>query len=86
MLRHPYILEGPRTEGDSIRIGCLIAAFSRAQKEGRNATSPLHSRGSPKRRGLKKNWLPHPCFLAGPKEGEIATSTLHSWESPNRRG
>ena len=31
MLCHPYILGGPQSEGDKMRIGCLIPAFSRAE-------------------------------------------------------
>ena len=46
MLRHPCILGDPQTKGDKTRIGYLTPAFSGAKKSG-NATSPLHSRGSP---------------------------------------
>ena len=70
---------------------CLLGG----PKEGGNARSPLHSRGSPTpSAGSKKSrmvpnkweqnqkWLPHPCLLGGPKEGKIAPSPLHSWGSP----
>ena len=66
---------------------CLLGG----PKEGGNARSPLHSRGSPTpSAGSKKSrmvpnkweqnqkWLPHPCLLGGPKEGKIAPSPLHS--------
>ena len=46
---------------------------------GGNATSPLHSRGSPKRGGQNQNrW--------GPQVGGNATSPLHSRGSPKRGG
>ena len=43
---------------------------------GGNATSPLHSRGSPKKGGQKQNWrgpkvskmVHHPCILGGPQQ------------------
>ena len=70
---------------------CLLGG----PKEGGNARSPLHSRGSPTpSAGSKKSkmvpnkgeqnqkWLPQPCLLGGPKEGKIAPSPLHSWGSP----
>ena len=47
MLCHPYILGDSQTKGDKIRSGCLIPTFLGAQKRGGNATSPLHSQGSP---------------------------------------
>ena len=70
---------------------CLLGG----PKEGGNARSPLHSRGSPtpsagskkqKRSPTKEKqnqkWLPQPCLLGGPKEGKIAPSPLHSRGSP----
>ena len=42
------------TEGNKIRSGYLTPAFSGAQKEGGNATSPLHSRESPTPRTRRK--------------------------------
>ena len=69
--------------GDKIRSGCLTPAFSGVPnkgdkikvgpKEGGNATSPLHSRGSPTK-GTKSKWaqkraemLHRPCILGGPQ-------------------
>ena len=51
---------------------------------GGNATSPLHSRGSPKKGGQNQNWMPNPCLLGGPQVGPNATSPLHSWGSPTK--
>ena len=45
---------------------------------GANATSPLHSRGSPNKGGQNQNWLPNPCLLGGPQVGGNVTSPLHS--------
>ena len=61
-----------------------IAAGGWGPREGGNATSPLHSRGSPNRGGQNQDWLPHPCLLRGPKEGGNAVSPLHSWGSPTK--
>ena len=61
MLRHPCIFGDPKTKGDNIRVGCFTPAFSGAEK----ATSPLHSWGSPSKRGQNQNWLTHPCLLGG---------------------
>ena len=60
MLRHRCILKDPQrqaqaakneewspTKGNKIRSGCLTPAFSVVQKEGVNATSPLHFGVSP---------------------------------------
>ena len=64
MLHHPCIL-GVQNKGDKIKAG---------PKEGRNATSLLHSRGSPTK-GTKSKWaqkrvemLHHPCILGGPQQ------------------
>ena len=78
MLCHPCILGGPQTTGGKIRIGCLSLAFSGGAKGGGNATSPLHSRGSPDKGGRNQNWLGTPQNagvtqhfhpLLGPREG-----------------
>ena len=56
---------------------CLLGG----PQEGKNATSPLHSRGFPSQaRGEKgnQNWMPHPCLLGSPKEGGNAMARLHS--------
>ena len=118
MLHHPCILGGPQQRGQNQsgpkrgRKCYITPAFSgipnkrdkikAGPKEGGNATSPLHSRGSPKReinqsrpkRGRK-------CYItpafsgvpnkgdkikAGPKDGRNATSALHSRGSPNKWG
>ena len=93
LLPRPYIVGDPQKKWDKIRSGCLIPAFSGAPnmakmlcqprlpggpKEGGNATSPLHSRGSPNKGGQNQNWLPHACLLAGRKEGGNATPPLHT--------
>ena len=90
MLHHPCILGGPRQRaqnqsGPKRGRKCYITpAFSRvpnkgdkikaAQKEAGNATSPLHSWGSPTK-GTKSNraqkraeMLHHHCILGGPQQ------------------
>ena len=37
----------------------------------RNTTSPLHSRGSPNKRGRNQNCMPHPCLLGVQKWAEV---------------
>ena len=72
MLHHPCILRGPQSQGGQKqnRWGPQV---------GGNATSPLHSRGSPKSwRTKKQNWW-------GPQVGGKATSPLHSRGSPKSR-
>ena len=71
--------------GDTSRRGCLTPAFSGAPQVAVNATSPLHSRGSPNNAGQKQNWTVHPCLLRGPKEAGKATSPLHL-EDPQTMG
>ena len=101
MLRHPCILEGPQCQARGAKSEVVPNKGEQNQKwlphpyllggpkEGRNATSPLHSEGSPTpSTGSKKvvpnkgeqnqKWLPHPYLLGGPKEGRNATSLLHS--------
>ena len=51
-------------------------------KEGGNATSPLHSRGSPKWGNKIRSGCLTPTFSGGPKEGGSATSPLRSRGSP----
>ena len=46
-----------------------IAPEGWGPKEGGNAMSPLHSRGSPNNGGQNENWLPQPYLLGGPKRG-----------------
>ena len=107
MLGHPYILRGPQrqAQGAKSEVGpnkgeqnqkwlptpCLLGG----PKEGGNATSPLHSPGSPtpstgskirsgpQQRGTKSEVAASPCLLGGPKEGRNATSPLHS--KPNAK-
>ena len=72
-----------------VAIGGLCSAQAAqlyCMLRGRNATSRLHSRGSPNKGGQNENWLPHPCLLGGPKEGGNATPPLHSRGSPNKGG
>ena len=57
---------------------------SRGPKEGGNAMSPLHSRGSPNKGEQNQKWVPHPCLLGGPQVGGNATSPLHSRGSPTK--
>ena len=71
MLFQPCILGGPLTNHDKIRIGRITLAFSRAQEEGKNATSPLHSLGSPNKGGQNQNRTPHPCRLGAQKRAEM---------------
>ena len=59
---------------------CLLAG----PKEGKNVTSPLHSRVSPYKRGQNQKWLPHRCLLRGPQMGRNATKPLPSQGSPNK--
>ena len=40
---------------------------------GGNATSPLHSRGSPNKGGQNQNLLPHPCLLGPPEDLSVYT-------------
>ena len=54
-------------------------------KEGKNATSPLHSRGMPKKRQTKAELAASHPFGAS-KEGGNSTSPLHSRGSPNKAG
>ena len=61
MLYHPCILGNPQQRGQ-IKAG---------PKEGGNATSPLHSRGSPNKWGQNQNWLPKPCLLGARKWAEM---------------
>ena len=69
----------------AVRKGYTHPCLLGGPKEGGNATSPLHSRGSPNKRG-QNWWRPHSCLLGGPKEGGSATSPLHSRGSPNKGG
>ena len=86
MLRHPCILRDPLTpafsgaqkRAEMLRHPCLLGG----PKEGGNATSPLHSRGSPNKGGQNQKWVPGRYLLGGPKEGGSATSAVHSWGSP----
>ena len=62
--------------GDKIRSGYLTPAVSGVPnkgdkikvgpKEGGNAKSPLHSRGSPNKWGQNQKWPPKPCLLGDP--------------------
>ena len=80
--------------GDKIRSGYLTLAVSGVPnkgdkikvgpKEGGDATSPLHSRGSPNKWGQNQNWLPKPCLLGDPQVGGNATSTLLSQGYPTK--
>ena len=73
------------TKGDKIRSSCLTLALSGAQKRaemlchpcllgrpqvGRNAMSPLHSRGSPKQRGTKSEAAPSHLPSRGHTSGQ----------------
>ena len=61
---------GVPNKGDKIKVGPQV---------GGNATSPLHSRGSPMKWGQNQNWR-------GPQVGKNATSPLHSRGSPMKGG
>ena len=71
---------------EKIRNGCLIPAFSGAQKRAELLRIP-YILGGPQRqaRGENQKWLPHPCLLGVPKEGGIPTQPLHSPRSPTPR-
>ena len=100
MLHHPSILGDPQTKGDKIRSGCLTPAFSGAQKraqllrhpcilgcpkEVKNATSPLHSRGSPNKEGTKSEVATSPLPSRGPKRGQKCYVTPTFSEVPNAK-
>ena len=68
---------GVPNKGDKIKVGPQV---------GGDATSPLHSWGSPKKGGQNQNWMPNPCLMGGPQVGRNATSPLHSWGSPKKGG
>ena len=71
-LHHPCILSGPQRQGGQNQKWW-------GPQVGGNATSPLHSRLSPKRGGQNQNgW--------GPQVDGEATSPLHSQGSPKTRG
>ena len=53
---------GVPNKGDKIKAG---------PKEGKNATSALHSRGSPNKWRQNQNWLPKPCLLGAHKWAEM---------------
>ena len=55
MLRHPCNLGDPQIKGHKIRIGCLTPILLGVEKEGGNATSPLHSWGAPNKRAQNQN-------------------------------
>ena len=55
-LHHPCILGDPQRHGGQNQNWW-------GPQVGGNATSPLHSRGSPKKGGQKQNWMPNPCLL-----------------------
>ena len=79
MLHHPCILGDPQREGGQNQN------WWGPQVSG-NATSPLHSRGSPMKGEQNQNWMPNPCLLGGPQVGGNATSPLHSRGSPKKWG
>ena len=68
---------GVPNKGDKIKRGPQV---------GGNATSPLHSRGSPKKGGQIQIWMPNPCLLGGPQMGGNAKPPLHSGGSPKKGG
>ena len=72
MQHHPCILGGPQSQGGQNQN-------TWGPQVGGNATSPLHSRGSPRPGGQNPNWWgPHLCGHA--------TSPPHSRGSPKRGG
>ena len=104
MLRHACILGDPKQRGPKSEVvptkgeqnqkwlpePCLV----RGPKKGRNATSALHSRGSPtkgsktkfgpRQRGTNSEKVPHPCLLTGPKEGRKCYVNPAFWGIPNK--
>ena len=77
-------LGGPQTKGGQNQNWLPHPCLLGGPKEGGNATSLLHSWGSPNKEGQNQKWLPHPCLLGDPKEGGSATSPLRSRRSPNK--
>ena len=71
-LHQPCILGDPQTRGEQNQNWW-------SPQVGGNATSPLHSRGSPKTWGRNENWW-------GPQVGGNATSPLHSGGYPKTWG
>ena len=53
MLCHPCILGDPQTKGEQNQNWLPNPCFLGSPQVGGNATSPLHSRGSPNKRGTK---------------------------------
>ena len=70
-------------QGDKIRSGRLIPAFSRGHKKAEMLCIPCILRG-PQTRGQNHKGLPHPYLLGGPPVGQKATQPLHSQGSPNK--
>ena len=77
MLHHPCILGEPQIKEDKIRIG---------PQAGGNATTPLHSRGSPKNGVQKRNWPTkgrkryiNPAFSGIPKQTGTESELAHKW-------
>ena len=61
--------------GDVMKVG---------PKEGGDATSPLHFRGSPHEWGQNQNWLPKLCLVEDPQVTANPTSTLLSQGYPSK--
>ena len=83
MLHHPGILGYPQTKEDKLGGRCT-PTFS-GTKEGGNATSPLHSLGSPNKGGQNHS-LPHPYLLKGPEKWQKCYITPAFSEMPQTNG
>ena len=85
MLHHPCVLGDPQIKEDKIRIGPQVRG---------NATSPLHSRGSPNNEGQNQNWPTSgrkcygtPTFSGISKQRGTKSKLAHKWAARGiRRG
>ena len=68
MLRKAYAPKDPQTKRNKIRSGCLTLG----SREGGNATSPLHSRGSP----TKGNKIRSGCLTLAFSEAQKTAEML----------
>ena len=88
MLCHPYILGGSQRQARGAKSGVAASSLSyQGPKEGENATSPLHSQGSPtpsagskirsgaERRGTKSEVAASSLPSRGPKRGRKCYAT-----------
>ena len=86
MLRHPYILGDPQIKGGQnqkwVPHRCLLGG----PQVGGNATSPLHTQGSPKQRGTKSEVAASPLPSRGPTSGRKCYGTPAFSGIPKTKG